>query len=322
MEPPIIIEVLDRFGRIKERHKADHFPLKIGRSYRNDIIIDDNFISPEHLEIISDGNNQLLVRDLKSTNGLITLYPTKEHEVITLSNDQLIRIGHTDIRIRNQYHPVHEAYIDKTKFSKTKLILSHTLFLPIVLFMTFAFLMGFYYQQSTSSDDFAILVPEIIAPFELILFWAFLWVIVSKFVTHKFNLVAHTAIICFAVIGFYLLDLLQYIEFSVGVNGLAYVLDLIAFLVIVIALLYSNLRCATLLTKKRALYHSSIAAVLLVFFSSTIAQVKQQNDLLSIELSGYVKHPGFVLSTPVSVDNFILQARELKTSFTASSNIE
>ena len=39
----LIIEILDRFGKLKERHRIESFPCKIGRDYSNNIIIDDPY---------------------------------------------------------------------------------------------------------------------------------------------------------------------------------------------------------------------------------------------------------------------------------------
>ena len=91
MEAPIIIEILDRFGKVKERHKVSEFPLKIGRSYKNDIIVDDNYVSPEHIEMMLDGDGHILVNDLHSDNGMFTLHPLVRHDILTLKENQRIR---------------------------------------------------------------------------------------------------------------------------------------------------------------------------------------------------------------------------------------
>ncbi len=100
MEAPIIIEVLDRFGKVKERHKINRFPVSIGRSYKNDIIIDDNYVSAEHVELMVDGDGHIMATDLHSDNGLFTIHPVIRHDILTIQENQRIRIGHTDLRFR------------------------------------------------------------------------------------------------------------------------------------------------------------------------------------------------------------------------------
>jgi len=72
----LIIEILDRFGKVKERHPINKFPCAIGRDYSNNIIIDDPYISPTHVTVSFNPITDLFViEDKDSKNGLFSLQP-------------------------------------------------------------------------------------------------------------------------------------------------------------------------------------------------------------------------------------------------------
>ena len=100
MGPLIIIEVLDKSGEVKERSRHEHFPVRIGRSYQNEIILDDDYISPNHLSIEVDGEGFLQVRDLNSENGAFLLPSSNRITQVPVKEETLLRVGHTTIRIR------------------------------------------------------------------------------------------------------------------------------------------------------------------------------------------------------------------------------
>ncbi len=49
--------------------KVEHFPYRIGRSFDNDLIIDDDTVSAHHLEILQGEEGELLLRNLSNENG-------------------------------------------------------------------------------------------------------------------------------------------------------------------------------------------------------------------------------------------------------------
>ena len=48
----IFLEVLDRRGRLLDRHRIDRCPITIGRAYANDVIVDDPYVCPTHLRLL------------------------------------------------------------------------------------------------------------------------------------------------------------------------------------------------------------------------------------------------------------------------------
>ena len=51
MAPLGYIEVLDHKGEVSTRFPSIALPVTIGRAYKNQIILDDPFVSPEHVRV-------------------------------------------------------------------------------------------------------------------------------------------------------------------------------------------------------------------------------------------------------------------------------
>src|SRR6185369_9659246 len=103
------IEVLDRLGRVKERLRPESFPVVVGRGYGCDVLLDDRYVSPQHLRIDRDEEGRFFVEDLQSTNGVQRLAPFAAVTRMEVEDDMRIRLGHTVVRLRRSDHPVEPA---------------------------------------------------------------------------------------------------------------------------------------------------------------------------------------------------------------------
>jgi len=312
MEAAIILEILDRFGKVRERHKLEQFPVRIGRSYSNDIVLDDPYISPEHIEILRDGEGNLLITDLKSENGLFSLHPLARHEVLSIGGKQRIRIGHTDIRLRPLDFPVRETYIDRVSPSQLHLLFTNMIMLPVFLLFTTAVFLGYFYAQSFRDITLNSLISQLLPLFIFIFVWSSAWSIVSKVVTHKFYFAYHTILTSVVLAAFYLIEpLYDYIEFIYPVYGLADYLSLITDLSLPVLLLYGNLRQSTPLSKRRAGVTAIIANVLVMGVLHLIAYVHEPAFNGQPEFSQVLKAPMFNSRRGKSIDQFFADTRSL-----------
>jgi hypothetical protein len=69
MKAPYFVEILARNGDVLHRHRLQQLPIRIGRGYDNDVILDDAHSAASHASIEMDEHSQLLLRDLGSKNG-------------------------------------------------------------------------------------------------------------------------------------------------------------------------------------------------------------------------------------------------------------
>lgn len=305
MEAPIIIEILDRFGKVKERHKIEQFPVTIGRSYKNNIILDDNYVSPEHVELLLDGDGHIMATDLKSENGLFTLHPLVRHDILTVEENQRIRIGHTDIRIRSEEYPVKETFVDHTRPSELHLLMTNALVLPFVWLATAVILLSNQYFSTTHEVHFNQLLGAVLPVFIIIAVWTGIWSVVSKIITHKFYFAYHGIFVGLLLSGFYFIELaFEYLEFIFPINGLADLLMIFSDLAFTYLLFYVHLRQSTQFTRKKLRLSSAITASIIVGVAYLIVYVNQPTFQAQPEYSSLMKPPQFVMKKPTTIEQF------------------
>ena len=113
MSGPYFIEMLARNGDVLHRHQVDTLPIRLGRGYDNDFIIDDAFAAPRHAVIEAAEDGQLVLRDLGTKNGVIV--KGKRHSTLPVDGDTVMRIGHTTLRVRAADYEVEPELLDRTR---------------------------------------------------------------------------------------------------------------------------------------------------------------------------------------------------------------
>lgn len=312
MEAPVVLEILDRFGKVRERHRLERFPVRIGRGYDNDIIIDDPYVSPNHVEMIVDGSGHVLISDLKSENGLFSLHPLQRHELLTAENDLRFRIGHTDIRLRATSFPVRETFIDRGRPSKLHLLFTNAVMLPVFWLMSAGIFSLYYYEQTFHNVTITGILNQVLPLFIFIFLWSAAWSIVSKVVTHKFYFSYHAILTSVIMAGFYLIDpLFEYLEFVYPINGLANNLSLALDLILPVALFYGNLRQSTTLGRRGASITAILASVLVIGLTHLITQLNQPDFNADPQYSQVLKAPMFNPHHGQSIDQFFADTKPL-----------
>ncbi len=108
----MILEVLDQRGRVQHRVRLSGTRFSIGRAYDNDLILDDPWVDPRHLEVLADPDGQLRFQDLGSANG--TWAPRHGGRLPggAVQPGLELRIGHTLLRFIDPAGPVPPARPD------------------------------------------------------------------------------------------------------------------------------------------------------------------------------------------------------------------
>jgi hypothetical protein len=115
MKAPYFVEILARNGDVLHRHKADTLPIRLGRGYDNDVILDDAHSAAAHAFVDIDEQQKLVLRDLGSKNG--TFVRGRRQTEVVLGGDTVVRLGHTRLRIRAADFPVPAEIADTTMHS-------------------------------------------------------------------------------------------------------------------------------------------------------------------------------------------------------------
>lgn len=111
MKAPFFIEVLVR-GEVRHRQRVDSLPIRIGRGYDNDVILDDRHVSANHVIVERSETGGLEVHDLGSRNGVV--YQRKRRGSLPVDGNTVFRLGHTNLRIRSADFSVASELKDTT----------------------------------------------------------------------------------------------------------------------------------------------------------------------------------------------------------------
>lgn len=112
MSGPWFVETLARNGDVLQRHQVDVLPIRIGRAYDNDVILDDDYVAPRHALVDLDSHGKLMLHDLGSRNGVVK--NGKRLPSLVLAGDTVVRVGHTSLRVRAANFPVPAEMLDRT----------------------------------------------------------------------------------------------------------------------------------------------------------------------------------------------------------------
>jgi hypothetical protein len=112
MTGPWFIETLARNGDVLHRQQVSTLPIRIGRGYDNDHIVDDAYAAPHHAVVELDDQGRLVLRDLGTRNGLA--WKGRRHGFVVLTGDAVVRLGHTTLRVRAADYPVAPELPDRT----------------------------------------------------------------------------------------------------------------------------------------------------------------------------------------------------------------
>jgi len=113
MTGPWFIETLARNGDVLHRQRADTLPIRIGRGYGNDVILDDAHVAPCHARVERDADGGLLLRDLGTRNGMV--HGRRRHATLALGGNTVVRLGHTSVRVRAADFMVAPETLDRTR---------------------------------------------------------------------------------------------------------------------------------------------------------------------------------------------------------------
>ena len=113
MTAPYYVEVLARNGDVRQRQRLDSLPIRLGRSYDNDVILDDRHTSPHHAVIEFAPEGGLVVRDLASRNGVII--GGQRRTEIAINGNSVFRLGHSTLRVRATDFAVADELLDTTR---------------------------------------------------------------------------------------------------------------------------------------------------------------------------------------------------------------
>lgn len=244
----LVVEVLGWAGRARQYFVINAPVVNIGRSYDNDVVINDQHVSPHHLQLERERGGWRLI-DLNSVNGVQVLKNPSGNPTLVASGAE-IKLGRTRLRLLAPDEGVEEA---KPLHIMDRAVLklgSPFIWVPLYLAVLFSGVASLYLHSVTRWEWTA--VAYTIISGQLVIFGlAAVWGVIGRIVRHEGHFFAHLSVI--------LLNSLLY-EFSnwalrvIGYNaGSPQFVDLVApsvGLIILCWMLLGNLALATNLSSR------------------------------------------------------------------------
>ena len=318
MEERMILEVLDRAGRVKERVRLDGAPVTIGRAYSCDVIVDDAYVSAQHVRVARAADGHWTVDDLQSLNGLYQLLPPARVMHAVIEPECQLRIGETVLRFRDTSHPVAPA-VPQVEGTVLRGRIVGTWWGAVGILLGAAGLMVVdaylgLYQRPSARRLLGGLVPAVF----LLLVWSGVWAVVSRAVSHRFHFLEHCSIAALggvAVTLFY--QSAEYYAFATAAGTSVRVLRWVGAAAILAVLFYRHGRLCSVESRRGIAMRAGGAAVVLVGLVLLGTSVSRSDFSPLPDYPHEFKPPAFRLAHGRRIDEFFAQLPELKTSVDA-----
>jgi FHA domain-containing protein len=167
----IWVELLSRHGQVASRFRCAGPELRIGRGYRNEIVLDDPAVAPEHLRVTQGEDGAIIVEALDPAHGFAIAGTPRDRSLV--DGDTVLRIGHTLLRIRGADYVVPAA---------SAVVVQHTPWpMLAVLVVAGLALNGLTaWLDETTEPRLARDVASLLGSDLVVLLWASLWALFSR----------------------------------------------------------------------------------------------------------------------------------------------
>lgn len=294
------LEVLDRAGHIAQRVPLRNFPVRIGRAYDNDVILDDPYVSPAHLRMNRVGD-RLVVEDLDSVNGLYRDRERRRVPRVELASGTELRVGHTRLRFRERSFTVTPPLVDLSARSPL-LLLEKPLILALIYLLTLGWLALSNFLDSVEPLDPKRLVAELVPPVLGILVWSGIWAFASRLLTHRLNFLIHCGIACLGGLALSLTSVcLSYLAFAFNIDSLEELAQILVSTLLTGTVLYAHLRFCSPAPPRRLTATASILAVLACGLMLLETQVDRSDFSATPDYPTTLKPPAFQWTPSKSV---------------------
>lgn len=302
----IVIEVLARHGRVRERFKCRGPVVSIGRAYHNDVILTDPYVCPHHLQLHFDEESQRWqVLDQSTRNGTFRVGAGRLQEPCELQSGDEFELGETRIRLLLPHHEV-----AATKVLPTGRLMADYLASPLIALVLLAttlglFVLAEYLAQGKESRLNELLLGGL-AFLVVPLVWACVWGLIGRVVVHEARFAFHLSQGSLLVMGLFLLSILaDYLGFGFSSDAVTVWLETLGEGVLICAFLLGGLQMATQMHRlKRWLVANGIAWTL-VGIALLIFVVRSDPYDSQAGMSFALKPPFARLQPVVSLETFV-----------------
>jgi len=315
MAPLGYVERLDGKGGVVERFPIESFPIKIGRAYGNDVILDDPYVCPAHVAIAPDEQGRLIVADLESVNGLRESAWEKPVASLEIRSGSQFRIGHTQLRYCGVDHALAPTLVDR---DSRRLWLNSPYTAVIVGVAVFLLLCLDAYLTIIERVTFAAIVSEPLSTFAMLLLWSGLWALASRVIVSRFHFPQHATIACGAIIGFFLLSFFaEWFEFLFPSVPTLWIAGLFGSGLIIGALVYGHLKFASTMQRHSRLWAALLVSAVVVGVSAISDYAGRSKFSNAMEFTGILKPLDAAWLPAITIDEFVERSQKIRQDLDA-----
>jgi hypothetical protein len=315
-------EILDRRGNLRERVRVDAFPATVGRGYGNAVIVDDRFVSVEHLRLSLDDEGGMIVEDLNTANGtwLSKSRERIERYTVPVGGEALIRIGQTALRLRGSDFAVEPAAPPQPGFGSFARLIENRGISLLIFIATFGLYVFSFAQSISKKVIWSDLTGTSLVLLIAFVLWAGFWAFLSRLIIHSFRFMTHLAISAvFSVLFLVVTIAVQYFEFLFSAPEAANVADFAGFAVIFSLLLYGHLSVVSESPRLKRLLSSALISAAIVGIILLIRYTKNEEFTNEVRFSSVIKPIGRTWVRTVSSDAFFGDLGSLKAKIDATA---
>lgn len=286
MDEVVHVEVLGRHGEVVARFAATRFPVRIGRAYDNDVIVDDPLVAPHHAVVERTADGGLELADAGSRNGVFRAGASARVARERVDGDARYRIGRTELRIRAAGHPVPAELAD----DRGERWSSPVVAVVALLVAAAAVLVNEWSDTFERTETAKLVMPAVLAVIA-ILVWSGGWGLAGRLLNGERRFAAHLAVAAVMLIGVLVVAVVgDYLAYAVSAPGLRHWLVPAVGAVLAWGI-WRHLYLVARVPGRRVAMAAVAVAAVLVGAAALVRYVNVVDDLAQLEFLKVVKAP-------------------------------
>jgi hypothetical protein len=312
VERVIVVEVLDRRGRVRERVRLDRLPAFVGRAYMNDVVLEDRFVSPRHCAIRETESGEMVLEDLESLNGVKVLTDSSPGSLTLRSGDRF-RVGETILRLVDAAHPVAPAeLLPADEGGVLHALRDSRLALAVVVASLLIFALDEYLAAYYETGFMPVASPALLGLGALGL-WSGIWAFVNRLLTHRFDYLRHLSCACLAAVVYVFVESFsEYAEFIFSSERLGSATGFIGGAATTYFLFSAHLAVIPASTRRHRRVWALGGTSLLLGLASLLSYSGPEDLVAEIPVRVPIKALGSSLILPETTSEFLEGARYLR----------
>jgi pSer/pThr/pTyr-binding forkhead associated (FHA) protein len=306
----ILIEVIDRRGRVRERVRLERLPAFVGRAYTNDVVLEDRYASERHCALRETESGEIAIEDLGSVNGVKVL--GKPDSFLLRSGDRF-RIGETVLRMVAATHPVAPAEpLPVDEGGILHALRDSRIALAIVGGSLAAFTLDEYLARYYDTGFLSFASPALLGLGALGL-WAGIWAFVNRLLTHRFDYLRHLSCACIAAAAYLLFETFaEYAEFIFSSGRLGFAISLLGGAATTYFLFSAHLTVIPASTGRLRRVWAAVGTSLLLGITSLLSYTGPEDQAAEVPVRVPLKSIGSSLVLRQTTEEFLESARSLR----------